>query len=81
MTGRKQSPEGTFTVSGPGIDREYPEGGGPALSAAITFASRLGTDEATYYVRKPDGSFYARAENDGHGNIAVWRTADEETKA
>lgn len=61
-----------YTVSGPGVDKPYPDGGGVALSAAITHASRA-DGEATFYVRTPDGSAYGRVERDEHGGITVHR--------
>lgn len=67
----KGKQEGRFTVSGPGVDRPYPEGG-PALSAAITYASRA-TGEATFYVRHPDGDLYGRVERAEAGSLQVYR--------
>lgn len=48
MASRKPD-QGSYTVSGPGIDRSYPDFG-PAFSAAITFAERAAED-AAFYVR------------------------------
>lgn len=60
-----------YTVSGPGVDRTYPDAG-PALSAAITFATRA-TEECTFYVRNVNGDIYGRAERDEKGGIFVYR--------
>lgn len=59
-----------YTVSGPGIDRRSPEPG-PALSLAITLASKLHV-AGSVYVRDNAGTFVGRAERDDLGNIAVY---------
>ena len=61
-----------WTVSGPDVDKGYVDGGGVALSGAITFASRA-TGEVTYYVRTPEGDPFGRVERDADGVIAIYR--------
>jgi hypothetical protein len=66
-----------FTVTGPDTERTYPAGntrapGGPALSAAIAFASRA-HGEATFYVRDADGTLYGHVVRDTDGNVTVHR--------
>lgn len=60
-----------FTVSAPGVDRSYREGG-PALSAAITAASKVPTG-TNVYVRDPHGNPYGRVERHDHG-LLIYRT-------
>lgn len=66
----------TFTVSGPGVDRNGYDTGGIGLSAAITFASRA-TGEATYYVRDPDGNIFGHAERVEDGVVRITRTGGD----
>lgn len=62
----------TFTVSGPGVDRNGFESGPVALSAAITFAER-GPFESTFYARDGAGEIFGRVERDVAGNLAIFR--------
>lgn len=75
MSSRRAAAPGGFTLSGPGVDRAYPDGGGVALSAAITHASRSEM-AATFYVRDPAGEIFGRAERDEHGNVRVFRIGE-----
>lgn len=64
---------GTFTVSGPGIDRRVPSSG-VGLSLATTRASREQA-AATFVVRDADGNAVGRAERDEFGVVRTWRLA------
>lgn len=57
-----------FTVSGPGVDKTFPEPGA-ALSVAITRAERSAVD-ATFYVRDAADEVVGRVDRTkGHTNI------------
>jgi hypothetical protein len=58
------------TVSGPGVDRSYPESR-VALSAAQTFGARMAT-AATLYVRDPVGAVLWRLERDERGTLTTY---------
>ena len=58
----------TFTISGPGVDRDAPEEG-PAISGAITFAARH-AEPATFYVRE-NGTIRYRVERGADRVILV----------
>lgn len=58
-----RTPRSGYTVTGPGLDKNYPDPG-PALSRALTAASATEAD-ATYYVRAIDGTPIGYAERDG----------------
>ena len=60
MTTSRREP---FTVTGPGLEKSYPEAG-PALSRALTAASAAATD-GTWYVRNAAGDVAGYAERDG----------------
>lgn len=65
--------KGSFTVSGPDVEKTGYESDGVGLSAAITFASSAASSqrEATYYVRDALDKVVGRTESDGR-NVFVY---------
>lgn len=67
------------SVSGPGVDREFPLAAGldeaatinVARSAAITYACRRDPAPATFYVRDASGCTRWIVERDDHSHVTV----------
>lgn len=62
--------EPRFLVTGPGCEGRRSPAAGPALSLALTLASRLG-EEGSFYVRSPEGACLHRVDREPDGLIRV----------
>lgn len=68
---------GTFSVTGPGLERHGYPSGPIALSASITFAGRA-EGEACFYVRDHTGEIWGRSERDAGGNVLIYRLGKDD---